>query len=94
MATLALDALKGAVPIVLARLLIPNMLGEHVAVGAAAIAGHNWSIFLRGSGGKGVATSAGVFLALMPIHALIAIAVFLAANQARTCAIRRDRCYG
>ena len=75
--TLALDALKGAVAVVAARLLLPDELGSHVAAGAMAIIGHNWSVFLRGAGGKGVATSAGVFLALMPVQAVIALAVFL-----------------
>ena len=76
--TLALDALKGALGIILAKILIPNEVGSQIFCGIAAIVGHNWSVFLRGSGGKGVATSAGVFLALMPLHALIALAVFLA----------------
>jgi glycerol-3-phosphate acyltransferase PlsY len=47
-----------------------------VLAGMAAIVGHNWSIFLLGKGGKGVATSAGVFIALMPVHTFIAIVVF------------------
>ena len=75
--TLALDALKGAVGIIACRFLLPGQLGVQVACGVAAIVGHNWSVFLNGSGGKGVATSAGVFIALMPAHAAIAIAVFL-----------------
>jgi len=37
-----------------------------VLAGLAAIAGHNWTIFLRFKGGKGVATSAGVVIGLMP----------------------------
>ncbi len=78
MATLALDALKGAFGVVLARLLVPGELGVQVLCGALAIIGHNWSVFLKGRGGKGVATSAGVFLALMPFPTLIAIAVFAA----------------
>lgn len=77
-ATLALDALKGAAGVIAARLVYPDALGLHVAAGVAAIVGHNWSVFLRGKGGKGVATSAGVFLALMPFHAVIAIVAFLA----------------
>jgi acyl phosphate:glycerol-3-phosphate acyltransferase len=75
--TLALDAIKGALGVVIARLVLPNEIGTHVAAGICAIVGHNWSVFLRGGGGKGVATSAGVFLALMPLHALIALGVFL-----------------
>ncbi|MBV9079712.1 MAG: glycerol-3-phosphate 1-O-acyltransferase PlsY, partial [Elusimicrobia bacterium] len=75
--TLALDALKGAVGVAAARHWFPASLAMPVAAGVAAIVGHNWSVFLRGSGGKGVATSAGVFLALMPVQTLVAIAVFL-----------------
>lgn len=37
-----------------------------VIAGISAIAGHNWTIFLKFKGGKGVATSAGVFLGLTP----------------------------
>ena len=34
------------------------------------MAGHNYSIFLRGRGGKGVATGAGTILAMMPLIVL------------------------
>ncbi len=44
----------------------------------AAIMGHNYSIFLRGKGGKGIATSAGVLMALMPLILLGAFLVFSA----------------
>ena len=37
-----------------------------VLVGLATIVGHNWTIFLRFKGGKGVATSAGVVIGLIP----------------------------
>lgn len=37
-----------------------------VLVGLGAIAGHNWTVFLRFKGGKGVATSAGVVIGLIP----------------------------
>lgn len=46
--------------------------------GLAAILGHNWTLFLGfKGGGKGVAATAGVFLALTPIPFLITFAVFL-----------------
>lgn len=67
--TLAFDALKGYVP-VLAVLLwgAPYGLGETTAafVGLAAFVGHLWPVFFRFQGGKGVATAAGVLLALNP----------------------------
>jgi glycerol-3-phosphate acyltransferase PlsY len=47
-----------------------------VCLGIAAIAGHNWTVFLRFKGGKGVATSAGVFLGISWLSLVIALAVF------------------
>ncbi len=74
-AALAGDAAKGIVPV----LLVARMSDwpyAAVACGVAAIAGHLASVFLKFKGGKGVATSLGVFLALAPIPVLIAAAVF------------------
>jgi len=72
---LAVDMLKGAVPVILAR-----MWGQpaeiQVAGGLAAIAGHNWSLFLRFGGGKGIATSFGVLLAISPPVGFVAAAVW------------------
>lgn len=76
-ATLFLDVMKGVIPVLMAKHVDPIHDYFPVIVGLLAIVGHNWSIFLRGSGGKGVATSAGVFLALIPLQAAIAIATFL-----------------
>lgn len=42
-----------------------------LAYGLCAIAGHVWSVFLRFEGGKGVATSGGVVIALAPVAALV-----------------------
>jgi glycerol-3-phosphate acyltransferase PlsY len=47
-----------------------------LAYGAAAIVGHVWSIYVGMRGGKGVATSAGVFLALATIPMLLALAIW------------------
>jgi acyl phosphate:glycerol-3-phosphate acyltransferase len=47
-----------------------------VAYGALAIVGHVFSVFVRFKGGKGVATSAGVFLALAPWAVLIGFLVW------------------
>ncbi len=73
---LAGDMAKGFVPVVL---IAPLSDWEYapIACGLAAIAGHTWSVFLKFRGGKGVATSAGVFFGLAPIPMGIAFAVFL-----------------
>ena len=47
-----------------------------VLLGISAIAGHNWTVFLGFKGGKGVATSAGVFLGIAWLPVLISAAVF------------------
>src|SRR5438874_997614 len=56
--TLLIDALKGFLPVLLARHWHPHSPNLALACGAAAIVGHDWTIFLRFRGGKGVATSA------------------------------------
>lgn len=47
-----------------------------VVAGIGAIAGHNWSFFLGGKGGKGIATTFGVMLALSPSATLAAALVW------------------
>lgn len=67
--TLAFDALKGYVPVLLALLFAPRFgLGETTVafVGLAAFLGHLWPVFFRFEGGKGVATAAGVLMAFNP----------------------------
>ncbi|MCD4828282.1 MAG: glycerol-3-phosphate 1-O-acyltransferase PlsY [Candidatus Cloacimonetes bacterium] len=74
-----LDIGKGLGAIMLGRWLLAGVAGADywlLGVGAAAIFGHIFTIFLRFRGGKGVATSAGVFAGLTPIPFLIALAVF------------------
>ncbi|MCK4648441.1 glycerol-3-phosphate 1-O-acyltransferase PlsY [bacterium] len=64
------DALKGWVAVYCISLLVPveTFTSEWVKIfcGMAAICGHNWTIFLKFKGGRGVATSIGVFFALAP----------------------------
>ena len=52
---------KGTLPVVVAKLL-DQSLGVQAGVGLAAIAGHNWSPYIRFTGGRGVATAIGVVL--------------------------------
>ena len=82
-AVLAADACKGFVPVWLGRHFGLSATAIALA-GAAAIVGHMFTLFLRGRGGKGVATSLGVALALSPIAALVgfvAYAVVFAATR-------------
>lgn len=74
--TLAFDCVKGFVPVFIAhRLGLP--LWALLVTGVAAVIGHNWSIFLRGRGGKGIATSIGVLAGIAPIVTLIALVVWI-----------------
>lgn len=74
-----LDTLKGAFVLVLAvDLLQANIpFPFHVLIGLCAIIGHTFSPFLQFKGGKGVATSLGVLLALSPLVAVIALVSWL-----------------
>ena len=51
-----------------------------MSAGLAAIAGHNWTIFLKFHGGKGVATGCGVALGLVPLPTLVSLAIFAVAT--------------
>ena len=73
--TLALDALKGAIPAGLGLLLWPSLPAAPL-LGVAALLGHCWSPLLDWRGGKGVATAAGVGLVLAPGPTLIAAALW------------------
>lgn len=75
---LALDALKGLLPVLLTRAIFFGDT-QHRWVGAcmvAAVLGHVFPAVLRFRGGKGVATALGVTLAAAPIAALIGAATY------------------
>ena len=79
--TLVLDALKGFMPVALAY----HSIGQAVdtteglvgIVGMAALLGHQFPIYNRFKGGKGIATGLGVFLALSPMACLFSGTVFV-----------------
>jgi glycerol-3-phosphate acyltransferase PlsY len=70
MLVMPLDILKGVLVMVVARLFDAD-IAVQMAAGIAAIIGHNWPVFLKFQGGRGIATSLGVILALSPWLGLI-----------------------
>jgi len=73
-ATLIADGLKGFIPVMLGIAL--GLADQEIAlalIGLAAVVGHTWSLYLGFRGGKGVATSGGVLLALAPVALVLAL---------------------
>jgi glycerol-3-phosphate acyltransferase PlsY len=85
-AVFVFDMAKGALPVFLFPRWIPaaemptqDPVVFGIICGVAAIVGHVRPIYLRfGKGGKGVATAAGVFLALAPLQTLLTLLIFAA----------------
>ncbi|MBE3034960.1 MAG: glycerol-3-phosphate 1-O-acyltransferase PlsY [Actinobacteria bacterium] len=75
-AVLVGDMLKGFVPALIAAHFFVNPWFA-IFIAGAPVVGHMYSVFLKGSGGKGVATGAGVVLALVPLAFGILIAVWV-----------------
>lgn len=73
---LFVDIIKGFLGVKLGLLLIGT---EWAAIlgGISAVAGHNWSIYLRFKGGKGVATACGVIIALAPKAILLLVVIWI-----------------
>ncbi|NBC30843.1 MAG: glycerol-3-phosphate 1-O-acyltransferase PlsY [Spirochaetes bacterium] len=79
-ACIIVDVGKGAAAVLIAAVLPTAPIAPLVVkllAGAAAVAGHMWTIFARFRGGKGVGTAAGMLLAIYPVSLLLAVAVFL-----------------
>ena len=80
---LLVDALKGFAAVQLGALalakIFPGTPPEYLAItaGIAAILGHNFTCWLRFKGGKGIATSAGVLLALVPWALAIILSLWI-----------------
>lgn len=70
------DIAKGVVPVLVFAPQVSDSQLFALACGVAAIVGHVFSVFVGFKGGKGVATAAGVMLALAPIALLVSAAVW------------------
>ena len=73
------DVFKGVIAVLLARYIIGSPMSE-MAAGFAAVAGHDWSLFLKFKGGRGVATSLGGILPLAmwaPLAAVAGVVIFV-----------------
>lgn len=76
LSVLALDAAKGISAVLLASRLGAG-LGVVSAAGVASIVGHVFPVWLRFRGGKGVATTCGVFAILAPVATVVAASAFV-----------------
>jgi glycerol-3-phosphate acyltransferase PlsY len=88
MVVIFLDALKGAIAVVIiSRLFFGPLPFENVSpfddftlvqiiAGMSAVIGHIWTVFAEFKGGKGIATALGMLLTLITIDMLIAVGVF------------------
>lgn len=74
--TLIGDIAKGALPVAIGKFFGVGIFDAGI-LGLSAILGHNFSLFLKFKGGKGVATSIGVLLAFSPHVALLTITLWL-----------------
>jgi glycerol-3-phosphate acyltransferase PlsY len=80
---LLMDALKGWVAVQVGASVVSQLLPGapieylRITAGIAAILGHNFTCWLNFKGGKGIATSAGVLIALVPYALFIILAIFI-----------------
>ncbi len=73
----ALDFVKGMLAVAAARLISGGDPYADVAAGLAALLGHNYSLFIRFHGGRGVTTGLGAVLVISPIAWVITVAIGL-----------------
>ncbi len=71
------DCLKGLLAVYLAKLTATENIAFQLLTGLFAIMGHNWSIFLKLKGGKGIATTFGVILSIYPNIAFISAIIWV-----------------
>ncbi len=65
------DALKGASVMVAVMLLHPDSFPASAVAAVSVVAGHNWNVFLKGKGGRGLATALGVFAVFNPVFIIV-----------------------
>jgi len=75
------DALKGVLPVIIVQLLHIQFLGNTdaamILAGSGGLLGHIFPIYLKFKGGKGIATSAGIFIAITPASLGLSLIVFI-----------------
>jgi len=79
-ATLLLDASKGALLLLIAKMMEVS-LETQWAVALFAVVGHCYSPYLKFEGGKGVATAAGVLMVMLPLETMIALLTWFSAGK-------------
>ena len=71
-----IDVLKGFIAVKISYVFISESIYE-VLAGSLAVSGHIWPIWLKGKGGKAVATGLGIFIALSWQVGLASFGIFL-----------------
>lgn len=75
------DVLKAVIPILLARFLVlagnPDLDLLCLLLGLGVVLGHNYPVWLKFKGGKGIAVTSGVFIAVVPNIAVFALILFV-----------------
>ena len=76
-AVLTLDIAKGVIAVVIARAVIGTTAAE-VTAALIVLVGHNWPVFLKFKGGRGILTALGGLVMMAPVAAILATLTFLA----------------
>ncbi|MCU0330054.1 MAG: glycerol-3-phosphate acyltransferase [Candidatus Kapabacteria bacterium] len=69
--TMVLDALKGVAAVAICHFWFDGWYAAKAVAAVAVIVGHNYNIWLRGKGGRGLATATGAFAVINPLAILL-----------------------